>query len=159
MKKQKAIRDRKKAINKKDISKDEFDKILKDFNEEINKIKIERNQLPKLLKQNIKANIEENKEDTICKHVSSKRICIRCKNNKMCNNCNCCTKCKKDISYYKGIEDNLIKDYSKIRIKVEHFFSHLKNGRMINVKDRKMHMLKDTIFNGITNSRHSWRIF
>jgi hypothetical protein len=88
--------------------------------EEINKIKIERSNLNKTLKNNILIKIDESKKIKCC-HLL-KRKCIKCNKKHMCNNCNICENCKKNLSYYKGFDDESIKNYSKIRIRVEHFF-------------------------------------
>lgn len=147
MNKQKALRKKKNQTAKynRDNEKD-IDLII----EEINKIKIERSNLNRTLKNNILIKINESKKIK-CAHLL-KRECINCNKKHMCNNCNICGNCKKNLSYYKGFDDEAIKKYSKIRIRVEHFFSHLKNGRLQNIKDKDTKMLRDTIFNGITNA-------
>jgi hypothetical protein len=139
-KKRKMLMKRQKKLNKKK-KVDDIDNILKEFNE----IKTLRHNLKKELKENINKKINDLK-DKKCTINTNSRKCTRCENMNLCNICNICNKCGLNLKYYNGIEDDEIKNYNKIRIRVEHFNSHFKNGRMINVTNKKYMTLKNAVY-------------
>ena len=133
----------------------ELEKIIKEYDYQLETIKNERKELPVKLKEKIKIEKinDKNKNDInecICTDKANLRECVFCKTNKMCNECNICRKCKKNLKYYNGLTDQQIIKYGK-RIKVEHFISHYKHGRTNDVKDKKLKMLLDTIYNRYTD--------
>jgi hypothetical protein len=136
-------------INK--ISINDLDKIINEFTCKIDEIKNERKQLPIQLKSNIKDKMEVLKRsDQKCNENMGFRKCSFCENETVCNECEKCKTCNKNLSYYKGLSCDEIKRYRK-RIRVEHFISHYKNGRTSNVKDRRKNMLIDTVYNRYTD--------
>ncbi len=147
MKRQKKIRQHKQKIIK-DQKRNKYDAniddIINELDDQLKNIKNERSELAKKHKENITRKVQKEKQHK-CTKRNNTRICIKCSNNSMCNECNVCFKCKKNLSYYRGIDDNDVKKYNKIRIRVEHYFSHFKHGRIAHVNDRKYNMLQDTI--------------
>lgn len=136
----------KKLAKKKKTKKVDLDKIIKEFDQ----IKKERHELPTLLKNNIKKNSEKISGKK-CTHKRDTRECICCNNNSMCNDCNICHKCKKNLSYYVGIEDDKVKKYNKVRIRVEYFNSHFKQGKMRHVTYKKRSTLTDSVYCRLVN--------
>lgn len=133
----------------------ELEKIIKEYDNQLKTIKNERKEIPVKLKEKLKIEKikDRNKNDVnecACTNNTNLRECIFCKTNKMCNKCNICRKCKKNLKYYSGLKDDQIIKYGK-RIKVEHFISHYKHGRTMDVKDKSIKMLLDTIYNRYTD--------
>lgn len=115
----------------------------------LNKIKSKRKQLPINLKETIKRKII--KLDTMeCDEKLGFRKCPFCTHLTVCNKCEKCKKCKKNLLYYKGLTNDEIICYKK-RIRVEHFISHFKNGRIATIRDKKVSHLNDTVYNRYTD--------
>jgi hypothetical protein len=148
--KQKKNKDNRK--NKKDINKltlKQLDNQIKAILSRLKKIKNKRKQLPNILKENIKREIK--KVDSMeCDEKLGFRKCPFCDHLTVCNKCEKCKKCKKNLSYYEGLTNDEIICYKK-RIRVEHYISHFKNGRITNIKDKKVSILNDTIYNRFTD--------
>ena len=139
--------------NRNNIPIKKLDLLIKKITTRINEIKIERKKLPEELKTGIKSKIkiaDLKNTDQKCDELMGFRNCAFCECNTVCNKCDKCKNCKKHLSYYKGLDDIEIIKY-KVRIRVEHFISHYKHGRTSNVKDRKIEMLKDTVYNRYTD--------
>lgn len=144
---------RHKSNNIKKITLAKLDKIIREVTKQVDDTKTERKKLPTQLKANIKDKINElviKDKQQKCAESKGFRLCAFCDHNKVCNECEICKKCKKNLSYYNGLSNSEIIRYKK-RIRVEHFISHYKNGRTTNIKDRRRNMLNDTIYNRYTD--------
>jgi hypothetical protein len=138
-------------INK--ISIKQLDNIIKTMTTKIDRIKDERKELPIKLKSNIKNEINKvilKDKQQKCAASMGFRLCAFCNRKTICNECEKCKKCNKNLKYYKGLTNEEIIRYTK-RIRVEHFISHYKNGRTLNLKDKKRNMLIDTVYNRYTD--------
>ena len=140
------------------LSIDEIDDIIKKYELKINKIKTVRQQIQNKLKEQIKNEITKyiNNNTCGCNKYIINRKCPICDKKEICINCNICNNCKKNLTYYKGLENDEIERYKK-RINIEHVNSHLKYGRMILIRDRKLKMLNDTVYNRFIDLMIIWK--
>ena len=119
---------------------------------QIVKIKKERKELKNKEKQQVKTIIDkykqQNKKKCQCNYGSY--ICNFCNEEKVCVFCDKCISCNKNNHYYKGMLQNDISIY-KSRIRIEHNISHLKYGRLKNIKDRQLKTINDSIYNRMTD--------
>jgi len=141
------------------LSIDEIGNIIKEYVLKINKIKNERQQIQTKLKEQIRNEITKYMNDNNtceCNKYIINRICPSCNKKEICINCNICNNCKKNLTYYKGLENDDIKRYKK-RINIEHVNSHLKYGRIILIRDRKIKMLNDTVYNRFIDLMMIWK--
>lgn len=138
--------------NKKDINKLTLKQLVNQIKvilSGLKKIKNKRKQLPNELKENIKNEIKK-VDNMECDEQLGFRKCPFCDHLSVCNKCKKCKKCKKNLLYYEGLTNDEIICYKK-RIRVEHYISHFKNGRIANIKDKKVSLLNDTIYNRFTD--------